>query len=223
VIEDRVRFDVRALIAPTWQVSPQIARTLAELPPAARVLDVGAGGRRVKSDAVCVDVARGPNVDVVADAHSLPFEDSSFDLVIATGMLNLCLEPLRVLREARRVLRAGGLLHLEVGMFQPYNPEPEDYWRFTQPGLRKLALEAGFEHVRSGAHIGPFSAMTNNAVALAGKLAEGPGPARKLVRGAVHVGLSWIKYLDAFLDQATLDGSPFAYGIYYVGRAVKTT
>jgi SAM-dependent methyltransferase len=202
----------------TWQVKPQIDRTLADLPDSARIVDLGAGGRRVRESVVAVDVLPAPGVDIVADIHSLPLEAAAFDLAICTGTLNLCRDPRRVLAEVYRVLKPNGLFHLEVGMFQPYNPEPEDYWRFTSAGLKRLLEEAGFQMVRSGVHIGPFSAVTNNAVYLIGKVFEGSNPAKKLVRGAAQVALSGVKFLDALLPEEKLNSSPFAYGIYAVAK-----
>lgn len=51
---------------------------------------------------------RGKRELVQADAHSLPFPQSSFDLVLACDILEHVLNPERVLREIRRVLKEGG-------------------------------------------------------------------------------------------------------------------
>jgi SAM-dependent methyltransferase len=206
------------MFALTWQAKPQIERTLADLPDSARIVDLGAGGRRVRPNVTAVDVLPGEGVDIVADIHALPLEAGVYDLAICTGTLNLCHDPRRVLAEVYRVLDNGGLFHLEVGMFQPYNPEPEDYWRFTIPGLKKLLEDAGFEIVRTGAHIGPFSAMTNNAAFLIGKIFAGPSLPRKLIRGAGEVAFAGVKFLDALLPEKMLNEAPFAYGIYAVAR-----
>jgi arsenite methyltransferase len=48
----------------------------------------------------------------VADAHHLPFDDETFDAAICISVLAFCQDPLRVLSEARRVLRPGGRLLL---------------------------------------------------------------------------------------------------------------
>lgn len=206
------------VLEPTYQVEKPLQATLSGLPAGASVCDIGAGGRRVRPDAVCVDIAPGPNVDVVADSHDLPLEDGRFDLVICTGTLNLCREPDRVLSEIARVLKPGGLVHLEVGMFQPYNPEPEDYWRWTLPGLRLLHDRCGFDEVRSGAHIGPMSALAASGTYLVGRLFEGPGPVNKVARVASHALLGPMKYLDAFISEDKRARTPFAYGNYFVGR-----
>jgi SAM-dependent methyltransferase len=209
---------LRRLLEPTWQVAHPLEDTLASTPEGHRICDVGAGGRRVRPDAVCVDIAAGPNVDVVADSHELPLEDNTFDLVICTGTLNLCLKPERVLGQIHRILKPGGLIHLEVGMFQPYNPEPEDYWRWTQPGLQLLHERAGFERVRNGAHMGPMAALTTSSLYLTGRVFEGAGIVPKAVRAASHLVFGPLKYLDGLISEDKLARTPFAYGIYFVGR-----
>jgi ubiquinone/menaquinone biosynthesis C-methylase UbiE len=45
-----------------------------------------------------------------ADAYELPFEDERFDLVLLTNLLHFVADPTKVLKEARRVLRSGGVL-----------------------------------------------------------------------------------------------------------------
>ena len=45
-----------------------------------------------------------------ADAHEIPYEDSSFDVVINTNMVHLVEEPVRMLDELERVLAPKGHL-----------------------------------------------------------------------------------------------------------------
>jgi hypothetical protein len=207
----------RRLLENTWQVQKALAATLAETPEDARVVDLGAGGRRVRPGAVCVDLLAGPDVDVVADIHSVPLPDAAFELAICTGTLNLCREPAQVVAELFRLLVPGGRVHLEVGLFQPYTPEPEDYWRFTLPGLRLLMSRAGFREVRSGAHMGPMSAVAASATYLAGGLFPGRRPLARLIRGGSHLVFGPMKYLDRLIDR-DLGALPFVYGIYFVGE-----
>jgi len=53
-------------------------------------------------------VRQAPAPQVLGDANKLPFADGSFDAVAALYMLYHLDQPVRALREARRVLRPGG-------------------------------------------------------------------------------------------------------------------
>lgn len=97
-----------------------------EIPPGCRVLDVGCNsGEMMKllrdgkgCDVVGVDVsvnalrlARKKRLKVYnASAEKLPFPDSSFDVVILREVLVHIHEPIKALKEIRRVLRPKGFL-----------------------------------------------------------------------------------------------------------------
>ncbi len=70
---------------------------------------------------------------VVADAAALPLADASVDMVFSSLMLQWCNDPDRVLRECRRVLRPGGVLH-----FTTLGPdtlvELRKSWQAADPG-----------------------------------------------------------------------------------------
>jgi SAM-dependent methyltransferase len=133
--------------------NPKIPETLCLLAPGAKVLDVGAGGRRIIPTIVTFDVVAGTNVDIAGDIHEMPIEDNSFDCVFCTGTLEHVRDPRRAVEEIYRVLKPGGIVHIDVPFIQGYHADPTDYWRFTIDGL-KLLCQA-FEELDSGVHIGP--------------------------------------------------------------------
>ncbi len=49
-----------------------------------------------------------------ADAHKLPFGNKNFDLVLCTEVLDHVAEPLKVLKEIKRVLKPGGIVIVEL-------------------------------------------------------------------------------------------------------------
>jgi|GEM_PF-5096218 hypothetical protein len=63
--------NLRWLPSPTRVPIDHILRTLAQVGPAALILDVGAGGRRIPPDVVTVDAFEVPSVDNVGDIHAL--------------------------------------------------------------------------------------------------------------------------------------------------------
>lgn len=145
---------------PTVQARPRIGRFVEQLRTAGPWIDLGAGGRKLRGDVVRVDRDFGQPVEVLADAHRLPFRAAALAAVVTTGTLEHLIDPDRVLAEIRAALRPGGLLYVEVPFLQGYHADPDDYWRFTENGLRVLLARNGFEVGDSGAHMGPFSAVS---------------------------------------------------------------
>ncbi|HXG08813.1 MAG TPA: class I SAM-dependent methyltransferase [Gemmataceae bacterium] len=144
---------LRFLPHPTVVPRDQIACTLGMLSPGARVLDVGAGGRRIAPGVVTLDAVPVPEVDIVGDIHHMPLADDSFDCVFCTGTLEHVSDPWQAVREIHRVLKPGGLVHIDVPFIQGYHADPTDYWRFTLDGLRLLCRS--FKEIDAGVHIGP--------------------------------------------------------------------
>jgi SAM-dependent methyltransferase len=85
-----------------------------------------------------IDIERAPGVHVVMDAHSLAFRDRSFDVVLATEILEHLPEPQRAVDEMRRVLRPGGSVVLTTRFLFPLHDAPGDYYRYTRYGLAHL-------------------------------------------------------------------------------------
>ncbi len=76
-------------------------------------LDIGSGSfhQEYGSDRlVSLDISPVYRPTVLGDAVRLPFKDTTFDLVIATEVIEHVLYPGRMLDEVRRVLRPGGRL-----------------------------------------------------------------------------------------------------------------
>jgi ubiquinone/menaquinone biosynthesis C-methylase UbiE len=55
-----------------------------------------------------------------ANGESLPFPDESFDIVYSANVLEHTQDPERVLQESVRVLRKGGILHMEMPNYLSY-------------------------------------------------------------------------------------------------------
>jgi len=115
-----------------------------------RVLDIGCGNRPYEqilrpyaAEYVGLDRYKGPLVDVVANAESLPFPDADFDCVLCSQVLEHATDPAAVLSEASRVLRPDGIAFISTHGVVNYHPNPEDYWRWTHTGLARLIQTTG--------------------------------------------------------------------------------
>ncbi|MEU3397974.1 methyltransferase domain-containing protein [Streptomyces filamentosus] len=141
----------------TWRTAANSAAyLLGELRPGLDVLDVGCGPGTITADlAALVAPGRVTGVDsagdvldkarataaerglenvtfAVADVHSLDFPDDSFDVVHAHQVLQHVGDPVRALREMRRVCRPGGIVAArdsDYGAFAWYPERPAlDGW-----------------------------------------------------------------------------------------------
>lgn len=134
-----------------------------------RVLDLGAGdapyrelfahAEYVTSDWAGSTHAGARSADVVASADALPVPDASFDVVLATQLLEHVPAPEAVLAEIARVLRPGGALHLTVPLAWELHELPHDYRRFTPAGLRVLLEGAGFAAIAVHGRTDAFSTL----------------------------------------------------------------
>ncbi len=65
----------------------------------------------------------------VAQVEALPFPDSSFDVALSNGVLNLIPDKPQALREIFRVLRPGGRLQAcDIGLVSDRNPPDKAQW-----------------------------------------------------------------------------------------------
>jgi len=77
------------------------------------ILDVGSGGNPLivrGVEVVHCDISRNASVDVLCDAHHLPFRDNIFSIVYASHVIEHCINPAIVLQEFKRVSRGGVII-----------------------------------------------------------------------------------------------------------------
>lgn len=84
------------------------------------------------------DIQMGTGVDIVADAHNLPFPDNSVGTVILLETLEHIENPIKVMEEVYRVLRGDGVVVMSSAMNFNIHNYPSDYWRFTPQGFALL-------------------------------------------------------------------------------------
>ena len=81
-------------------------------------------------------------VDRIADAHDLPFEDESFDCVVAIEVFEHLASPSKAGGEVLRVLKRGGTGVVSIPFMFHVHGDPYDFSRLTKSGLEQLFLEA---------------------------------------------------------------------------------
>lgn len=177
-----------------------LRQTLGQLRPEGRGLNVGCGEARLDRRLVNLDLARTPAVDLVADGLRLPFPGARFDLVISQETVEHLPDPFGAVREMARVLRPGGMLHLQAPFVIGYHPGPEDYWRFSRAGMRRLLEQAGLAEVRVEPAIGSGTGFHRILVEFAAGLAARVLPAAYMPAKALCALVFYpFKWLDGWL------------------------
>jgi SAM-dependent methyltransferase len=84
-------------------------------------------------------------------AHFIDFDskttlpDNFADIILSNQVLEHVDSPSGYLAEALRILKPGGFIILTTHGYWFYHPTPNDYWRWTSAGLRKIVEAEGFK------------------------------------------------------------------------------
>jgi SAM-dependent methyltransferase len=123
---------------------------------------LGVGGGPVRDfDSVNLNIGPWENVEIVGDAHNLPYLDNVVENISCLAVLEHLERPNLAIEEMYRVLKPGGLILIEVPGLQPYHGYPHHYQNYTITGLELAMKNIGFTLISSGPSMGPTSAMVS--------------------------------------------------------------
>jgi SAM-dependent methyltransferase len=150
------------------------------------LLDIGCGARSYEpmfetqvEHYVGVDLASGPYLgaprpDVYGRCEALPIRAGVADTALAISVMNYLPEPARMVGEAWRVLKPGGVLLAEFTQMRPHDPKLPDYFRYTSEGAAWLLEHAGFEIVESRPIGGLMARVGLSAIGALNRINRGP-------------------------------------------------
>ena len=183
------------------------------------VLVIGAGDKAERyrqcfpnSPVVITDVHTQFGVDLVLDAHGIPFDDETFSLVLAPQVLEHVSRPWIVASEIQRVTRRQGYIQIEVPFAFPVHGAPYDFYRFTPSALRFLFAKCELAKL----HV-PEGNWSGAAVAGSHALVDSFSNRylRMLALATSRGLLWWMKYLDRWAAGGLL-GMPKGYAATFL-------
>lgn len=122
-------------------------------------ISIGGGPKKTNKYLTNINIGPFHNVDVVGDAHKLPYADCSIDVVYCEAVLEHLASPTLAISEVYRALKDGGKALFVTPFMQPYHGYPFHYQNFTLSGHVNLFKQQGFIIQESGTCVGPSYAL----------------------------------------------------------------
>jgi SAM-dependent methyltransferase len=118
-------------------------------------LSIGGGPKRKSPKLTNLNIGPFPNVDVVADAHHLPYACATVDAIYCEAVLEHLQDPATAVQEMFRVLKPGGKVIAITPFMQGFHGYPYHFQNFTLLGHASLFNRAGFSVLETGTCVGP--------------------------------------------------------------------
>lgn len=188
------------LISPVCYVTMTARKFLRRFPKGTLVLNVGSGVHRYRDDIINLDIFPYKDVDVIAEASTLPFPDNTFDGALCECLLEHVPNPQKVVSEILRVLKPGGQAFITAPFVYPFHGCPNDFYRWSISGMRELCKEADITELDSRS--GPTSALVAQLVTwLATIFSFGSHTLYHLLSMVLLIPIAPFKFLDLLIGR----------------------
>ena len=136
-------------------------KAITSAPAGSLCLSIGGGPSRPDPKLINLNIGPFPNVDVVADAHELPYSCESVDAIYCEAVLEHLENPTGAVEEMFRVLKPRGKVIAITPFMQAFHGYPYHFQNFTVVGHSLVFSRAGFRVLESGTCVGPMFTLVN--------------------------------------------------------------
>ena len=186
------------------------------------VLEVGSGNMALDDPCIIrMDVMLTPYVDIVADAHALPFLPGSLDFIFSLAVFEHLRNPFLAAQSMYEVLKDGGYIYHECNFVFGYHAIPHHYFNATMQGTEQIFHQ--YNPLRKG--VAPYqmpSFAVQNVLGTyiqyshAAEHADG----RESIAQLHQVIDSGLRHLDKYFSEE--EALKIAAGTYYAGMKQNT-
>jgi len=148
----------------------------------------------------------GPNIIKMDLEKPFPILSDTYDFIFIFNVLEHIYNFQQLLSETYRILSKEGSIHGFVPLMWRYHPDPNDYFRYTIEGLKRVMSASGFLEI----HVvplaaGPFKVAVSSVAPLA-KI--------KLMKFLIYsLGI----FFDTLLQRISNGNSTYALAYYFTG------
>lgn len=163
-------------------------------------VSIGGGPRRVHPYFVNLNIEKFDNVEIVADAHRLPYADRSVRTIQWEAVLEHLTDPEVAVCEIFRVLEESGEVFSITPFLQKFHAYPNHFFNPTLEGHKLVFERAGFVIQENGVCVGPSWMISDLLVEYVGMLVPIRG-VRALAMFGTRVLLLPLRFLDILLNR----------------------
>ena len=109
-----------------------------------------------------VDIVEGPGVDIICKAEDIleRFGKESFDIVIATELLEHILDWRESIHNIKNICKPGGIILITTASYGcPYHGHPYDFWRYELEDMKQIFSDCLLEKLEKHPAKGVFIKM----------------------------------------------------------------